>query len=154
MPGDYFKEDILENAISARQKERRERREAQIRRKELQEKRSAEAAVKARRRRRLFFAAVVVVVAAGFLVGRSIVDIIRLRREKAEAEARLEALKVRIELLESELQRVTSDEYIEQQARSQLKMIFRSKEVRDDLSTLFTQNRERFSRMERSVAWT
>ena len=124
MPGDYFKEDILENAISARQKERRERREAQIRRKELQEKRSAEAAVKARRRRRLFFAAVVVVVAAGFLVGRSIVDIIRLRREKAEAEARLEALKVRIELLESELQRVTSDEYIEQQARSQLKMIF------------------------------
>ena len=104
--------------------ERRERREAQIRRKELQEKRSAEAAVKARRRRRLFFAAVVVVVAAGFLVGRSIVDIIRLRREKAEAEARLEALKVRIELLESELQRVTSDEYIEQQARTHLRMIY------------------------------
>ena len=124
MPGDYFKEDILENAISTRQKERRERREAQIRRKEAQEKRSAEAAAKAGRRRRLFFVAVVVVAAAGFLVGRTIVDIIRLKKEKAEAEARLEELRIKIELLESELTRVTSDEYIEQQARTQLKMIF------------------------------
>ena len=124
MPGDYFKEDILENAISTRQKERRERREAQIRRKEVQDKRNAEAAAKAGRRRRLFFAAVVVVIAAGFLVGRTIVDIIRLKKEKSEAEARLEELRIKIELLESELTRVTSDEYIEQQARSHLKMIF------------------------------
>ena len=124
MPGDYFKEDILENAISARQRERRKRREAQIRRKEAQEKRSAEAAVKARRRRRLFFAAVIVVVLAGVLVGRTIVDIIRLQKEKAEAEAKLEDLRIRIELLENELTRVTSDEYIEQQARTHLKMIY------------------------------
>ena len=124
MPGDYFKEDILENAISARQRERRKRREAQIRRKEAQEKRSAEAAVKARRRRRLFFAAVIVVVLAGILVGRTIVDIIRLQKEKAEAEAKLEDLRIRIELLENELTRVTSDEYIEQQARTHLKMIY------------------------------
>ncbi len=124
MPGDYFKEDILENAISARQRERRKRREAQIRRKEAQEKRSAEAAVKARRRRRLFFAAVIVVVLAGILVGRTIVDIIRLQKEKAEAETKLEDLRIRIELLENELTRVTSDEYIEQQARTHLKMIY------------------------------
>ena len=124
MAEDYFKEDILENAISTRQRERRERREAQIRRKEQQEKRSAEAAVRARRRRRLFFAAVIVVVIAALLVGRTLIDIFRLQREKAEAEARLEELKVKIELLESELERVTSDEYIEQQARTHLKMIF------------------------------
>ena len=123
MPEDYFKEDILENAISTRQRERRERREAQIRRKEQQEKRSAEAAVRARRRRRLFFAAVIVVVIAAVLVGRTIIDIFRLQREKAEAEAKLEELKVKIELLENELTRVTSDEYIEQQARTHLKMI-------------------------------
>ena len=121
---DYFKEDILENAISTRQRERRERREAQIRRKEQQEKRSAEAAVRARRRRRLFFAAVIVVVIAAVLVGRTIIDIFRLQREKAEAEAKLEELKVKIELLENELTRVTSDEYIEQQARTHLKMIY------------------------------
>ena len=124
MPEDYFKEDILENAISTRQRERRERREAQIRRKEQQEKRSAEAAVRARRRRRLFFAAVIVVVIAAVLVGRTIIDIFRLQREKAEAEAKLEELKVKIELLENELTRVTSDEYIEQQARTHLKMIY------------------------------
>ena len=124
MPEDYFKEDILENAISTRQRERRQRREAQIRRKEQQEKRSAEAAVRARRRRRLFFAAVIVVVIAAILVGRTIIDIFRLQREKAEAESKLEELKVKIELLENELERVTSDEYIEQQARTHLKMIY------------------------------
>ncbi len=124
MPGDYFKEDILENAISTRQRERRERREAQIRRKEQQEKRSAEAAARAGRRRRLFFAAVIVVVVAGLLVGRTIIDIMKLQREKAEAQARLDELKIKIELLQNELERVTSDEYIEQQARTHLKMIY------------------------------
>ena len=123
MSGDYFKEDILENAISTRQRERRERREAQIRRKEQQEKRSAEAAARARRRSRLFFAAVIVVVIAAVFVGRTIIDLLRLQREKQEAEARLEELQIKIELLESELEKVTSDEYIEQQARTHLKMI-------------------------------
>ncbi len=123
MSGDYFKEDILENAISTRQRERRERREAQIRRKEQQEKRSAEAAARARRRSRLFFAAVIVVVIAAVFVGRTIIDLLRLQREKQEAEVRLEELQIKIELLESELEKVTSDEYIEQQARTHLKMI-------------------------------
>ena len=41
---DYFKEDILENAISNRQKERSERREDLRKKRELQEKRNAEAA--------------------------------------------------------------------------------------------------------------
>ena len=124
MPRDYFKEDILENAISSRQRERRERREELRQKKEQQIKRSERAAARARYRRRLFLVLLAVLVGAGVLVGSSIVRIIALRKEKAEAQAKLDELKHKIELLESELKRVTSDEYIEQQARSQLKMIF------------------------------
>ena len=68
--------------------------------------------------------AVVLVIIAAALVGRSIYRIIELQKEKARAQAELEELKQKIELLESELKRVSSDEYIEQQARTQLKMIF------------------------------
>ena len=121
---DYFKEDILENAISNRQKERSERREDLRKKRELQEKRSAEAAARAKRRRRVLALAVVLVIIAAALVGRSIYRIIELQKEKARAQAELEELKQKIELLESELKRVSSDEYIEQQARTQLKMIF------------------------------
>ena len=124
MPGDYFKEDILENAISNRQKERRERREELRARKELQIKRSEQAAKRARRRRLLILVLAVVLLGAGVMVGGTIIRIERLKRDKAAAEERLAELKQRIELLESELDRVSSDEYIEQQARTQLKMIF------------------------------
>lgn len=124
MARDYFKEDILENAISNRQRERSERREELRKKRELQEKRSAEAAARAKRRRRILAVAAIVVVIAAALVGRSIYRIIELQKEKARAEAELAELQERIERLTSELQRVSSDEYIEQQARTQLKMIF------------------------------
>ena len=124
MPGDYFKEDILENAISTRQRERRERREDLRVKKEQQIKRSEQAAARAKQRRRLFLVLLVVLIGAGVLVGSSLVRIIALKKEKAAAEAKLDELRQKIELLESELTRVTSDEYIEQQARTHLKMIY------------------------------
>ena len=124
MPRDYFKEDILENAISNRQRERSERREDLRKKRELQEKRNAEAAARAKRRRRFLAIAALLVIIAAALVGRSIYRIIELQREKARAEAQLAELQEKIERLNSELKRVTSDEYIEQQARTQLKMIF------------------------------
>ena len=124
MPRDYFKEDILENAISNRQRERSERREDLRKKRELQEKRNAEAAARAKRRRRVLAIAALLVIIAAALVGRSIYRIIELQREKARAEAELAELQEKIERLNSELKRVSSDEYIEQQARTQLKMIF------------------------------
>lgn len=124
MPRDYFKEDILENAISNRQRERSERREDLRKKRELQEKRNAEAAARAKRRRRFLAIAALLVIIAAALVGRSIYRIIELQREKARAEAELAELQEKIERLNSELKRVSSDEYIEQQARTQLKMIF------------------------------
>ncbi len=124
MPGDLFKEDILENAISTRQRERRERREDLRLKREQQQRRSEKAAARAKQRRRLVLVLLAALIAAGVLVGSSLVRIIALKKEKAEAQARLDELKQKIELLESELTRVTSDEYIEQQARTHLKMIY------------------------------
>jgi cell division protein DivIC len=124
MARDYFKEDILENAISNRQKERSERREDLRKKRELQEKRTAEAAARAKRRRRFIAIAALLVIIAAALVGRSIYRIIELQKEKAQREAELTELQEKIERLESELKRVSSDEYIEQQARTHLKMIF------------------------------
>ena len=124
MPRDYFKEDILENAISTRQRERRERREAQRQKKAHLDQKNEAAAQRAKQRRRLLLVALVAVLIAGVLVVRSIYQINKLQKEKAEAEAKLEELEEKIALLNSELKRVTSNEYIEQQARSQLKMIF------------------------------
>ena len=124
MAEDYFKEDILENAISNRQRERRERREELRIKKEIQLKKSAEAAARAKRRRRVMLVALIFVLIAAALVGRSIFRIVELQKEKAEAEAHLAELQEKIERLNRELKRVSSDEYIEQQARMQLRMVF------------------------------
>ena len=53
MDRDLFKEDILENAITQRQKERSERRESLRIKKEEQEKKAAAAAERAKKRRKL-----------------------------------------------------------------------------------------------------
>jgi len=124
MSEDFFKEDILENAISNRQRERKERREELRAKKELAEKRSAEAAARAKRRRRFLLVVLAAVLISAVLVGRSIYRIMELQKQKEEAEAKLAELEQKIEILNSELTRVTSDEYIEQQARTQLKMIY------------------------------
>jgi len=124
MERDYFKEDILENAISQRQKERKERRELQRHKKIQQDQKAQIAAQKAKVRRRWFFIALIALLIAVIFVGRSLFRIFELRREKAEAEARLAEIQEKIERMESELTRITSDDYIEQQARSHLKMIF------------------------------
>ena len=124
MDRDYFKEDILENAISQRQRERKERREIQRNKKALQDQKALIAAQKAKRRRRILLVAVLALIVAAIFVGRSVYRIIELRREKANAEARLAEIQEKIERMENELTRISSDEFVEQQARSHLKMIF------------------------------
>ena len=121
---DYFKEDILENAISQKQLERKQRREALQAKKTSQNQKAAAAAGRAKKRRRILWVSILVLIVALAFVGRSVYRIIELRREKANAQAQLEELEEKLERMESELTRVTSDEYIEQQARMHLRMIF------------------------------
>ena len=57
------------------------------------------------------------------LLSKSIYNIFALQTEKKEKEAELEALQNQILKDEDILEQVNSDEYVEQQARSELKMI-------------------------------
>ena len=121
---DLFQEAILENAISRKQKERKERREALHAKKAHAEQKAAVAAQKAKKRRRILLASILALIVAAVFVGRSVYRIWELKREKAQAEAHLAELQEKLERMENELTRITSDEYIEQQARTHLKMIF------------------------------
>ena len=110
MDRDLFKEDILENAITQRQKERSERRESLRIKKEEQEKKAAAAAERAKKRRKLMLIVIGVLIVAGLVFGRAVYRIVELKKEKAEAQAKLEDLQEKLAQLENELTRETSDE--------------------------------------------
>ena len=66
--------------------------------------------------------ALIVVVAVAFTV-RAVQKMVSLTQERTRVQAQLEQLEKRRSELENELLQVNSDEYVEQQARSQLHMI-------------------------------
>lgn len=124
MGKDYFSQDILDDALSEKQKERREKR-AELKKKKEIEAEKQQAASENRKKRGKFFALVL----AGLLIvmalfGRNFIQIYNLRREKAQAQEKLALINQNIEKLQDELSRVTSPEYIEQQARNRLRMIY------------------------------
>lgn len=73
-------------------------------------------------RRRLIYSTVFIIIAV--IIGMSIFNVVSLKLEEDRALKELEALKREKQSLESELSTVDSKEYIEQQARSQLRMIY------------------------------
>ena len=73
-------------------------------------------------RRRLVY--LLVFLAILLVAGSSIFRIIDLKAEERKAQQDLEALEKTRARLQEELSRVDSEEYIEQQARQQLRMIF------------------------------
>ena len=118
-----FTYDLLEReSQTEEQKERRE-----VRRKKLEDRAKVkddpakEKRVKSNRRTMLFLLIAVVIV--GTVTVRSVQRMISLTRERAMVQAQLEELEKRRSELENELLMVNSDEYVEQQARSQLHMI-------------------------------
>ena len=58
------------------------------------------------------------------LFGRSVIQIVELKAARDEAQANLDKLQSQIEELEETLSIVTTPEYIENQARVQLRMIY------------------------------
>lgn len=124
MAKDFFPQDILDDALDNRQQKRREKR-AQLRRKKEQQELNNRLRQESRaKRRKVFFVGIAVLVMLFIFFGKSVFQIIKLSKERDAAEARLEELQYKIDQLNDELARVTSPEYIEQQARSQLRMIY------------------------------
>lgn len=125
MQKDIVTDSILSADQSALQQERREKRKEL-----LEKKRQAEirAAAAAERRsavlKKGLIAAVILVAVMGLLFGRQWMQIRELTAEKARAQENLDALQGKITELESTLERVTSPEYIESEARSQLRMVY------------------------------
>lgn len=124
MSKDYFGDDILRDAISTQQQERNEKRQ-KLREKRLRDAEKAKVAAENRRTRGKVLLVIAVVGAVLVLMfGRSVYQITQLQKEKDAQAAKLAELQYNIDRLNEELTRVTSDEYIEQQARKQLRMIY------------------------------
>ncbi|MDO5331215.1 MAG: septum formation initiator family protein [Bacillota bacterium] len=124
MSDKYFDDDILDERISTHQKERNERRAKLIEKKQREEAKAKVAAENKKSRRKVFLIAAAVLIVLVALFGRNAYQIIQLTKEKQIQEQKLLELENSINRLNEELERVTSDEYIEQQAREQLNMIY------------------------------
>ena len=115
-----FRGDILDAHKDEPISEKRKARQEAVGKK----RKLSDAARKRRNRRRLVILGIFIVLCVVIgLVGKSVVNLVQLESEKKAREAELEALQQEIEKDEATLKQVNSDEYIEQQARSELRMI-------------------------------
>lgn len=118
-----FTYDLLERTpkpTDAQERRREVRRKKLERKAELEDPRRAKRA--ARRRRSVFLVVLIIVMVGAFLV-RAGYRSYTLAKERALVQAKLDALNRKKAELEVELLLVNSDEYVEQQARNQLRMI-------------------------------
>ncbi|GAB1475935.1 hypothetical protein MASR2M70_07670 [Bacillota bacterium] len=119
-----FKNNRVIDIEIARQ-ERRERRKQSAESRSGKEKHTSNEptrrqTVKSIRRRAVYSLVIILLFA---VMGVSLFNVITLRMEKAEAEAKLLSLENEKKALQEELSKAGSKEYIEQQAREQLRMI-------------------------------
>lgn len=111
----------MEEARTARREKRKALIEAEAeKRGKADEKNSARN--KARKSRRRFIYAAVFIAIAAIIVG-SAYNVLSLLEEKADMEAEQQSLIEMKERLQEELSNVNTPEYIEQQARSQLRLV-------------------------------
>ncbi|MBQ1383859.1 MAG: septum formation initiator family protein [Firmicutes bacterium] len=119
----YTDDDMLRDWTSEAQKERQAQR-AKLREEQEELLRRQK---KTRRRRRGFLIkamCVAAVMVAVLFAAFSTMDIFQLQEQKRQADEELQGLEHRKLGLEQELEIVESDEYVEQQARSELRMIY------------------------------
>lgn len=111
--------------IEAARRERRERRKLVVAEKAEKEKErrrelSKRHVIKSKRRKIVYCLIFIVI---GLIIGASAYNVIKLKMEEAEAQAKLDRLLEEKQALEEELALVDREEYIEQQAREHLRMI-------------------------------
>lgn len=120
-----FKNGQVIDIDKAREERRKKRAEATIKRSRRDERDKEEPSKRRmakRYRRRFVYGLIFLVIAT--LIGISLFHLITLKIEESKAEGELAALHKEKQELEEELSHVYSKEYIEQQARAELRMIF------------------------------
>lgn len=120
-----FTDKIFEDEMSQHQKDRNAaRKEALEKKREEVKKREESRAKRAVVAKKTIIIAAIGLVVMLALFGRLVWQISQLSKQRDEALKNLNDLNEKIEQLESTLDRVTSLDYIEEQARSQLRMIY------------------------------
>jgi len=115
---------VFESEKSQHQIERQAERSEKLRRKREAEEKAKKAAEKRSKAAKKFIAiALAALLILGFLFGGMVVKIIKLRKELAEIQLQYDVTEEKIAELSSELDRVSSVEYIIEQARYKLGMI-------------------------------
>ncbi len=125
MERDILTESILADKTTEEQKLRREKRREELEKKRENQKKAAEAAARrSKALKKYVFISFVIFAVVLALFGKLVLQIRELNETKKEAQQKLDALQQKIEELEATLENVSSPEYIESQARSQLHMIY------------------------------
>ena len=109
--------------FEAVRRERREKRKEKLEKKKPAEKYAFSRRKAAKRRRFVIFCTAGVLFVAAVVVSAGI-NLWNLHKEKQETQAELDALVQKQNALENELSQLDNEEYIEQEARSELHMIF------------------------------
>ncbi len=125
MERDILTESILADKTTEEQKLRREKRREELEKKRENQKKAAEAAARrSKALKKYVFISFVIFAVVLAIFGKLVLQIRELNETKKEAQQKLDALQQKIEELEATLENVSSPEYIESQARSQLHMIY------------------------------
>lgn len=118
-----FKEDYLDEHVSEKQLERKAKRDKE-QAERLAKQKSPEEIAAAKKHRLIILGGVLLLLTAIALVASSAVLVLDLEAEKKEAQERLDAVTKNRDQLQEELESVYSSEYVEQEARSELRMIY------------------------------
>lgn len=118
-----FKNSYLDSRVSQAQEERRARREAE-RERRLANQKTPEEKRKIAIHRLVVLASILAMVAIAAVIGNTATQVFDLMSQKEEAQARLDAVTKNRDQLQEELNNVNTNEYVEQNARSELRMIY------------------------------
>lgn len=127
-----FKDSSQVIDIEEARRKRQEKRSRQHKRSAAAARMAAKAPVRAsvkqaRRRRGLVYAAIILAIIA--VVGMSVFNIVSLKQEQKEIKKQQEELKEQKAQLEEELKLLSDPEYIEEQARAQLRLVMPGEKI-------------------------
>ncbi len=118
-----FKSSYLDAQVSKAQQERRAKRDLE-REKKLASQKSPEEKRRLAFHRLVVLVSVLAIFAIAAIIGDTASQVFDLMAQKEEAQARLDAVTKNRDQLQDELNNVNTNEYVEQNARSELRMIY------------------------------